>query len=132
MDYDAQKQTLANYEVAGKDPVCNAPITRPKEAGQIWLADGGMVSLSSAMCTLSGIKQFEKSGRKVQVAYLYDKALGIKLFADKAFFALDNSDPKKPVLVPFLLKKDAESHAAKANGKLVSYTEALEMAKAGG
>ena len=132
LDYEAQKQTLSNYEVAGKDPVCNAPITRPKEAGQIWLTDGGMVSLSSAMCTLSGIQQYQKSGKKVQVAYVYDKALGIKLFADKAFFALDGSDPKKPVLVPFLLKKDAEAYAAKAKGKLVSYTEALEMAKAGG
>lgn len=131
-DYEAQKQTLANYEVAGKDPVCNAPITRPKEAGQIWLADGGMVSVSSAMCTLSGIARYEQSGKKVQVAYVYDKALGIKLFADKAFFALDGSDPRKPMLVPFLLKKDAEAYAAKANGKLVSYTEALQLAKAGG
>jgi len=131
-DYEAQKQTLANYEVSGKDPICNVPITQPKDAGQIWLADGGVVSLSSAMCTLSGIKQYEKAGKKVLVAYLYDKALGIKLFADKAFFALDNSTPKRPTLVPFLLKKDAEAHAAKAGGKLVSYTEALAMAKTGG
>lgn len=133
LDYDAQKQTLANYEVSGKDPVCNTTITQPKEAGQIWLADGSMVNLSSAMCTLRGIGHYEKSGKKVQVAYLYDKALGIKLFADKAFFALDNSDAKRPALVPFLLKKDAEAHAAKSGGKLVSYTEALAMAgKTGG
>lgn len=132
LNYDMQKQTLSNYEISGKDPFCNAPITRPKEAGQIWLAQGGMVSLSSTMCTLGAINKYHKEGKRVQVAYLYDKALGIKLFADKAFFALDNSDPKQPTLVPFLLKKDAEVHAAKTNGKLVSYTDALALAKAGG
>lgn len=131
LDYEAQKQTLANYEVTGKDPVCNVPITQPKEAGQIWLAEGGMVSLSSAMCTLSGIKKYQKDGKKVLVAYLYDKALGIKLFADKAFFVLDNSDAKHAALVPFLLKKDAEAHAAKVKGKLVNYSEALDLAKTG-
>ncbi|WP_052162582.1 ABC transporter substrate-binding protein [Aquabacterium sp. NJ1] len=132
LDYDAQKQTLANYEVTGKDPICKQPITQPKEAGQIWLADSGVVSLSSAMCTLRGINHYEKLGKKVLVSYLYDKALGIKLFADKAFFALDNSDAKKPTLVPFLLKKDAEAHAARTKGRLVTYTEALAMTKAGG
>lgn len=132
LDYDAQKQTLSNYEVSGKDPICKTTITQPKDAGQIWLADGSMINLSSAMCTLRGINQYEKAGKKVLVAYLYDKALGIKLFADKAFFALDNSDPKHPALVPFLLKKDAEDHAAKTGGKLVSYTDALAMVKTGG
>jgi len=130
-DYDAQKQTLANYEVSGTDPICKTPITRPKEAGQIWLANGTLVSLSSAMCTLRGISIYEGQGQKVQVAYLYDKALGIKLFADKAFFALDNTDPKKPQFVPYLLKKDAEAHAARSKGRLITYTEALALAKAG-
>jgi len=132
LNYDAQKQTLANYEVSGRDPICNVPITQPKDAGQIWLADGTMVSLSSTMCTLAGIRAYEAQGRKVQVAYLHDKALGIKLFADKAFFAVDSSDPSRPVLAPFLLKKDAEAHAAKVKGRLVSYAEALELVKTGG
>lgn len=131
-DYEAQKQTLGNYEVSGTDPVCNAPISRPKEAGQIWLADGSMVSLSSAVCTLAGVQAYQKKGAKVEVAYVYDKALGIKLFADKAFFAFDGSDAKKPVLVPFLLKGDAEAHAAKVGGRLVTYDEALQLAKTGG
>ena len=34
-------------------------------------------------------------------------------------------DPKKPEIVPFLLKKDAEAHAAKIGGKLATYAEAL-------
>lgn len=132
LDYDAQKQTLANYEVSGQDPVCKTAITKPKEAGQVWLAGGGVVSFSSPLCTLLGVQQLEKQGKKAQVVYLYDKALGVKLFADKAFFALDHADPKKAAFVPFLLKKDAEALAAKTGGKLITYQEALGLAKAGG
>jgi NitT/TauT family transport system substrate-binding protein len=61
---------------------------------------------------------------------VYDRALGIKVFADKAFYSVNAADPKKPVIVPFLLKKDAEAHAAGSGGKLVGYPEALAMAAA--
>ncbi|WP_395704112.1 ABC transporter substrate-binding protein [Aquabacterium sp.] len=133
LDYDAQKQTLANYDIEGKDPVCKVAVTRPKEAGEIWLAGPGggeIVPASSPACTLAGIRQYEAAGRKVQVAYVFDKALGIKVFADKAFYALDNRDPRHPVATPFLLKKDAEAAAAQAGGKLATYAEALGQAAA--
>ena len=124
-DYDAQKQTLANYDVVGRDPICKTQVTRPKEAGEIWLASGEIVALSSPACLLAGVRQYEAQGRKVATAYLYDKELGIKVFADKAFYAVDASNPKAPQVVPFLLKKDAQAHAAKTNGKLATYAEAL-------
>lgn len=127
-DYEAQKQTLANYDVTGRDPVCKVPVTRPKDAGEIWLATGEIVPTSSPSCLLAGVRQFEAAGKKVTVSYLYDKELGIKVFADKAFYALDASNPKAPTAVPFLLKKDAEAHAAKTNGKLATYAEALGQA----
>jgi NitT/TauT family transport system substrate-binding protein len=129
-NYDAQKQTLGNYDVAGRDPYCKVAVTRPKEAGEIWLASGEIVSVSSPACLLAGVRQVEAEGRRVSVAYLYDKELGIKVFADKAFYAMDNSNPKSPVAVPFLLKKDAEAYAARVNGKLASYSEALGQAAA--
>ncbi|NRF71988.1 ABC transporter substrate-binding protein [Aquincola sp. S2] len=128
LDYDAQKQTLANYDIEGKDPVCRTAVTRPKEAGEIWLADGEIVSTSSPTCTLAGIRQYESAGRKVAVAYVFDKALGIKVFADKAFYAVDTKDPKNPQTVPFLLKKDAEALAAQSGGRLATYAEALGLA----
>lgn len=127
LDYEAQKHTLANYDVQGHDPVCKATVTRPKEAGEIWLAGGDIVPTSSPLCTLAGIKQYEAQGRKVAVAYLHDKALGIKVFADKAFYAI-GGDAKKPVLVPFLLKKDAETTASEVGGRLATYSEALAFA----
>ncbi|MEF7614343.1 ABC transporter substrate-binding protein [Aquincola sp. MAHUQ-54] len=129
MDYDAQKQTLSNYDITGNDPVCKVPVTRPKEAGEIWLASGEIVTVSSPNCLLAGVRQYEAEGKKVAVGYLYDKALGIKVFADKAFYALDASDAKQPQIVPFLLKGDAEAHAAKVKGRVATYAEALDQAK---
>lgn len=130
LDYEAQKQTLANYDIEGRDPVCKTAITRPREAGEIWLSSGEIVPVSSPACLLAGVRQYEGEGKKVQVAYLYDKALGIKVFADKAFYAVDASDAKHPQMVPFLLKGDAEAHAAKTQGRLATYAEALGMVQA--
>ena len=86
---------------------------------------------SSALCTLAGIRKYEAEGKKIGVAYVFDKSLGIKMFADKAFYAVNATDPKKPQIVPFLLKKDAEAHVAKGGGKLSTYAEALAAANIG-
>ena len=102
-------------------------MTRPKEAGEIWLASGEIVPVSSPGCLLAGIRQFEAEKKKVTVAYVFDKELGIKVFADKAFYSVETGNAKGPQAVPFLLKKDAEAHAAKSNGKLATYAEALGL-----
>ena len=94
-----------------------------RQAGEIWLAGGEIVPVSSPACLLAGIRQYEGEKKKVAVAYVFDKELGIKVFADKAFYSVD----QKGVLA-FLLKKDAEAHAAKSGGKLATYAEALGMA----
>ncbi len=124
LDYDAQKQSMSNYDIQGKDPVCNTAVTKPKEAGEIWLEGSDIIPLSSPKCTLMGIAKYEGEGKKVDVAYLFDKQLGIKVFADKAFYSVSKGTKGFDV-VPFLLKKDAESYAEKNNGKLATYSEAL-------
>lgn len=128
LDYDAQKQSLANYDLSGKDTLCKLPITRPKEAGEVWLEGAAISVHASPPCTLGAINKAQAEGRKVKVAYLYDRSLGIKVFADKAFYSLGTADPKKPVIVPFLLKKDAEAHASANGGRLATYAEALAAA----
>jgi len=128
LDYEAQKQTLANYDVSGTDPLCKTPIARPKDAGEVWIEGAGVTAYSSPACTLAAINKAQAENKKVRVAYLVDRALGIKVFADKAFYALNTSDAKKPQIVPFLLKKDAEAHAAANGGKLATYAEALAAA----
>jgi NitT/TauT family transport system substrate-binding protein len=131
LDYEAQKQTLANYDISGTDTVCKLPITRPREAGEVWIEGAAAPTPhASPVCTLAAVSRAQGAGRKVNVAYVYDKALGIKVFADKAFYAVNATDPKKPVVVPFLLKKDAEAHAATIGGKVVSYLDAMAVAAA--
>ena len=76
----------------------------------------------------AAIHKAQSENKKVKVAYLNDKTLGIKLFADKAFYAVNAGDPRKPQIVPFLLKKDAQAEAAAIGGKLATYPEALAAA----
>ncbi|HJV68732.1 ABC transporter substrate-binding protein [Ideonella sp.] len=128
LDYDAQKQTLANYDIGGTDTLCKTPITRPKEAGEVWIDGAPIAAYSSPVCTLAAINKAAGEKKKVKVAYLNDKALGIKLFADKAFYAVNTSNAKKPQIVPFLLRKDAQAEAAAIGGRLATYPEALAAA----
>ncbi|MCE2999557.1 MAG: ABC transporter substrate-binding protein [Betaproteobacteria bacterium] len=125
LDYEKQRAVFTNYEVTGKDPVCNVAITRPREAGQIWIADGDIVSFSSPACTLAAVRRYRSEGKRMGAVYLTDQSLGIRLFADKAFYAIGGKDQKRPVVVPFLLKKDAEGHAAKIGGRLGSFDDAV-------
>jgi NitT/TauT family transport system substrate-binding protein len=128
LDYDAQRQTLANYDISGTDPLCKTPITRPKEAGEVWIDGAGISAYSSPLCTLAAVNKAQAENKKVRVAYLYDHALGIKVFADKAFYAIQSGGAKKPVIVPFLLKTDAEAFAAANGGKPSTYADALAAA----
>jgi NitT/TauT family transport system substrate-binding protein len=57
--------------------------------------------------------------------YLYDRGLGIKVFADKAFYAFSDKEGKQAEATPFLLKKDAQAHATKTGGRLLTYNEVL-------
>lgn len=124
-DYDAQKQTLANYDIQGTDPICKRAIGNPKDAGEIWLHSGEIVAVSSPDCLMLGIRQYEDQGKKLDVAYVFDKSLGIKLFADKAFYAVDTAAPRNQRVQAFLLKNDAVAFVAKSGGKLMSYQETL-------
>jgi len=124
LDYEAQKRALSNYDIQGKDPVCAKAIASPKNAGEIWLDGGDIVPLSSPVCTFMGIKKYQEAGKKIAVVYLFDHGLGIKVFADRAFYAVNGSGAGMDV-VPFLLKKDAEASAAKAGGTVATYEQVL-------
>ena len=131
LDYDKQKASYAGYEIGGTDPVCKKPIASPRQGGEVWIEGGQISAYSSALCTLAGLKKALTEGKKIGVAFLFDTTLGIKLFADRAYYAMNTQDPKKISLAPFLLKKDAEAHAAKNGGRVASYTEALAVANVG-
>jgi sulfonate transport system substrate-binding protein len=129
LDYDKQRESLANYEVEGDDAFCKKPIADPRKSGEIWVEGEGILPFSSAACTLGAYADFKAKGKKINVAFVYDTARGIKLFADQAFFAVASD---KSEIAPFLLKKDAEAHAAKVNGKVVGFADALKSVMNGG
>ena len=130
LDYDKQLASFDTYNIAGTDPVCNAPVNDSKLAGEVWIQGGDIVPFSSPVCTLLGVKKYTSEGKKINAVYLVDHELGIKVFADAAFYAV-KPDAKNPVVVPFLLKKDAETYAASNGGKLATYTEALSAINVG-
>src|SRR6267142_340232 len=129
LDYDAQIKSLDNYEVKGEDKFCNKPITQARKAGEVWVDGEGIEPFSSAACTLGAYASLKANGKKINMAYIYDTARGIKLFADQAFFTVGAT---KGDITPFLLKKDAEAHAAKTGGKVVNFSDALKSAMSGG
>ena len=132
LDYDKQKSSFAGTEVTGNDPFCKKPITKSIEAGEVWLKSGELTAYSSAACTLGAIKVATGAGKQVGVAFLFDQNLNIKLFANHAFFAFSEKDPKDPknqMIEPFLLKKDAEAFAAKSGGKVLEYEQLLPLVK---
>ena len=131
LDYDKQKASYAGYEIGGIDPLCKKPIKNPRDGGEVWIEGGSVTPYSSTACTLAAVKQGLSSGKKIGVAFVFDKTTGIKLFADKAFYALSVKNPKQPEIVPFLLKKDAVAWANKIGGRIASYTEVLAVAKGG-
>jgi NitT/TauT family transport system substrate-binding protein len=129
LDYEKQRASFDNYEVKGEDKFCNKPITEPRKAGEIWVDGEGIQPFSSSACTLGAYAEIKAKGKKINIAYVYDTARGIKLFADQAFFSVGAS---KSDITPFMLKKDAEAHAAKTGGKVVNFADALKSAMSGG
>jgi NitT/TauT family transport system substrate-binding protein len=127
LDYNADLASTMNYEISGEDKFCKKPITEPRKSGEVWVDDEGILPFSSAMCTLGAYADFKAKGKKIDVAYVFDTARGIKLFADQAFFAVGSGD-----IAPFLLKKDAEAYAAKNNGKVLGFDDAVKAAVSGG
>lgn len=131
LDYDKQKASFSGYEISGTDPLCKKPITNPRQGGEVWIEGGDISAYSSTMCTLAGIKKALTEGKKIGVAFVFDTTLGIKLFADRAYYAMNTTNPKKISLAPFLLKKDAEAYVAKNGGRVAAYTDALAVATSG-
>lgn len=130
LDYDAAVKSMANYEISGTDPFCKKPIAEPRKAGQIWVEGEGIAGYASTQCTLGAYQDLKAKGKKIAVAYVYDTVRGTKLFADQAFYTVVNKGGAA-VIEPFLLKKDAEAHAARSGGAAVGFDEALRASVGG-
>lgn len=132
LDYDAQLKSLDNYSVTGTDPECKKPIDKPQSSAQVWLKDGLIVPFSSAGCAMLRIADVTKKNQKIDVAYVMDHSLGIKLFADKAFYVVSPGVAGSvPDVTPFLLKSDAQSYASQHNAQIEQYEQVVAKIGAG-
>lgn len=126
LDYDRQLHSLTGYPITGHDAICDRPVIDQKNAGQIWVKGGDVLPFSSAACTLAGVKKFQQENKPINTAYVIDHALGIKVFADAAFYSIKDNPGGRPEIIPFLLKRDALAYAAKTGGKVATYQQALD------
>jgi NitT/TauT family transport system substrate-binding protein len=123
LDYNTQLASLDNYQIHGHDSVCNAEVTDPRYAGEVWTDSDGVQPFSSAACTLKAVAQMRAAGKTIAASYVFDQAHDLKLFAAKAVYVVDGKQ-----IVPFLLKSDAESYAASKGGKVTDFEDAVRMA----
>jgi len=130
-DYDAQRASFANYAVAGHDALCDAPVADPLGAGQVWIRGGDIVPFSSPACTLEGVNRYRAQGTPIDAVYLTDRRLGVKLFANDAFYTMSGSC-NKPEIEPFLLRRDAQASAQRSGAKVLGYTQVLNAIGQGG
>jgi NitT/TauT family transport system substrate-binding protein len=109
LDYEAEKAKIV-------DPVkANAGL--PME---IWHARDGIKSFPNMAEFLKAVAKYNAEGAKLNATYVYDVETGLKLFGKTAFYV------KAPdgAFTTFLRKREAEAHAKKVGGTVVSYDDA--------
>lgn len=130
LDYDAQRASTSGYNVSGQDAFCHRPVTDPRAAGEVWIDQEKIHPTSSAACTLGAVAQAKASGKKVLVAYLFDAGNGVKLFADKAFYAVGPAG-KDRLIAPYLLRADAAARAKAISGTVTDFAGATHAVGSG-
>lgn len=110
LDYDAEKAKIV-------DPVkANAGL--PSE---IWHSRDGITTYPDLPAFLKAVAEFNATGAKLNSTYVYDAETGLKLFGKTAFWVA-TPDGK---YATFLRRTEAEQHAEKVKGKLVTFDEAV-------
>ncbi len=115
IDYDKQKAVELDPRIAIKK-------LSPAEA---WHARTGLASYASIGDMFKAVKEAEATHQKVNASYVYDQTTGLKIFGKVAFYSQDSNGG----LIAFMRKPDAEAHAAKTKGKVITYAEALTGVK---
>jgi NitT/TauT family transport system substrate-binding protein len=88
---------------------------------EIWHARDGISSYPDLKAFLKAVGEFNATGAKLNATYVYDVETGLKLFGKTAFWVA----APEGTFATFLRKTEAERHADKVKGKLVTYEEAI-------
>ncbi|ARQ02728.1 ABC transporter substrate-binding protein [Pseudorhodoplanes sinuspersici] len=109
VDYEAEKAEVV-------DPVkANAGL--PME---IWHSREGIKTYPNLAAFLKAVATYNAEGSKLNSTYVYDVETGLKLFGKTAFYVKANDGS----FATFLRKREAEAHAKKVDGTIVTYEEA--------
>ncbi len=116
----AYSEMKLDYE-AEKAKVIDTLVTNAGRPNEVWHARDGIISYPTMKAFLKAVAEFQATGAKLNATYVYDQATGLKLFGKTAFFV------HKPdgEFATFLRKGEAEEFAAKVNGKVISFEEAV-------
>ncbi len=69
---------------------------------------------------LKAVAEFNATGVRLNATYVYDKETGLKMFGKTAFYVKAVNGE----FSTFLRKREAEAHAKKVGGTLVTYDQA--------
>ena len=125
LDYDARLKSYEKLPLVAKDSITGKNITDPKRAASIWLQDEPRVQhFSSPESAFSALKQAQKTGKKIRIAFVHDRNTGLKLFASQAWYVRD----AKGQVNAFLLKGSADAWAKEKGGNVVDFAAASNSA----
>ena len=132
LDYDEQQALVRHLRHHGQGPGLQGAGRRTRRKPARSGSQGGdIVPFSSPACTLPGVNKYERRRQEARRRLPVRPGARHQAVRRQGLLRDRRQDPKKPEIVPFLLKKDAEAHAAKIGGKLATYAEALGAVSVG-
>jgi NitT/TauT family transport system substrate-binding protein len=126
LNYEAQLKNYAPQPLKANDALTGKPITNVKRVAEIWVKGEPKVRhYTSPENAFADLAKISKAGKEVRAIYTQDRNTGIKLFADKAWYATDKSGQ----LSAFLSEASASAWAKAQNGRVEDFATASGTAK---
>jgi NitT/TauT family transport system substrate-binding protein len=116
----AYAEMKLDYETE-RAKVVDTLVTNASRPYEVWHARDGIIGYPTIKEFLKAVAEFQATGAKLNATYVYDQATGLKLFGKTAFFVA-KADGE---FASFLRKGEAEEFAAKSNGKVISFEQAV-------
>jgi NitT/TauT family transport system substrate-binding protein len=127
-DYDRDAAVTTNpAAITGRDTTCDADVTDPRKAGELWVGDEPATRpAASPTCLLRAVAAARAAGQQVRAAYVADAATGTRWYADHAVWLRDPAAAPTERYLPFTTESGARAFAAAHPGTVgVSYDEAV-------
>lgn len=113
LDYETEKARVVDPLIA------NAGL--PNE---IWHSRDGVSGYPTLTAFLKAVAEFQATGAKLNATYVYDHETGLKLFGKTAFYVHQPDG----AFAAFLRKGEADVFAARTQGKVLSFEQAVASA----